>query len=69
MVLDTDAYKKALSYQNFKQLETMLALTGDSITVTEDPRSKDNYKKLITIETIDKNGNKNIYKVVVELYQ
>ena len=47
----------------------MLALTGDSITVTEDPHSKDNYKKLITIETIDKNGNKNIYKVIVELYQ
>ncbi len=69
VVLNTDAYKKAMSYQNFKQLETMLALTGDSITVTEDPNSKDNYKKLITIETIDKNGNKNIYKVIVELYQ
>ena len=69
LVLNTDAYKKAISYQNFRQLETMLALTGDSITVTEDPRSKDDYKKLITIETIDKNGNKNIYKVVVELYQ
>ncbi len=58
-----------MSYQNFKQLETMLALTGDSITVTEDPHSRDNYKKLITIETTDKNGNKNIYKVIVELYQ
>jgi beta-lactamase regulating signal transducer with metallopeptidase domain len=69
VVLNQDAYKKALSYQNFKQLETMLALTGNSITVTEDPQSKDNYRKLITIETIDKNGNKNIYKVIVELYQ
>lgn len=69
VVLNQDAYKKALSYQNFKQLETMLALTGDSITVTEDPQSKDNYRKLITIETIDKNGNKNVYKVIVELYQ
>jgi beta-lactamase regulating signal transducer with metallopeptidase domain len=69
LVLNREAYKKVLSYQNFKQLETMLALTGDSIKVTEDPRSKDNYKKLITIETTDKNGNKNIYKVIVELYQ
>ena len=69
IVLNTDAYKKAMSYQNFRQLETMLALTGDSITVTEDSRSRDNYKKLITIETTDKNGNKNIYKVIVELYQ
>jgi beta-lactamase regulating signal transducer with metallopeptidase domain len=69
LVLNTDAYKKAMSYQNFRQLETMLALTGDSITVTEDSHSKDNYKKLITIETTDKNGNKNIYKVIVELYQ
>jgi beta-lactamase regulating signal transducer with metallopeptidase domain len=69
LVLNKDAYKKALSYQNFKQLETMLALTGDSITVTEDSHSTNNYKKLITIETIDKDGNKNIYKVIVELYQ
>jgi beta-lactamase regulating signal transducer with metallopeptidase domain len=69
LILNTDTYKKAMSYQNFRQLETMLALTGDSITVTEDPHSKDDYKKLITIETIDKNGNKNIYKVIVELYQ
>ncbi len=69
LVLNKDAYKKVVSYQNFKQLETMLALTGDSITVTEDTHSKDSYRKLITIETIDKNGNKNIYKVIVELYQ
>ncbi len=69
LILNNDAFKKAISYQNFKQLETMLAITGDSISVTEDPQTKDNYKKLITIETIDKKGNKNIYKVVVELYQ
>ncbi|HVX24694.1 MAG TPA: M56 family metallopeptidase [Parafilimonas sp.] len=69
LVLSQDAYKKALSYQNFKKLESMLALTGDSITVTEDPSTRDNYKKLITIETTDKNGNKNVYKVIVELYQ
>lgn len=69
LILSQDAYKKALSYQNFKQLENMLALTGDSITVTEDPSTRDNYRKLITIETTDKNGNKNVYKVIVELYQ
>jgi hypothetical protein len=47
----------------------MLALTGDSITVTEDPQSQGHYKKLITIQTTDKNGNKHVYKVIVEVYQ
>lgn len=69
ILLDTSAYKKVMSYQNFKRLETMLALTGDSINVYEDPSSEDNYKKLITIETTDKQGNKNLYQVEVELYQ
>ncbi len=69
LLLNKDVYKKALSYQNFKQLEAMLELTGNSVKVTEDPDSKDNYKKLITIETTDKNGDKNVYQVIVELYQ
>lgn len=69
LLLNKDVYRKALSYQSFKQLENMLELTGDSVTVTEDPGSKDNYKKLITIETTDKNGDKNVYQVIVELYQ
>jgi beta-lactamase regulating signal transducer with metallopeptidase domain len=69
IVLNKDDYKQALSYQNFRQLETMLALTGDSITVTEDPQSQGHYKKLITIQTTDKNGNKHVYKVIVEVYQ
>jgi hypothetical protein len=69
VMLSKDDYKQVLSYQNFKQLEAMLVLTGDSITVTEDPKTIDHYKKLITIQTTDKNGNKNMYKVIVEVYQ
>ena len=69
IVLNSDIYNKALSYQNFKQLESMLYASGKSITITEDPASKDSYKKLITIEATDAQGNKNIYKVIVELYQ
>lgn len=69
LLLDTLAYKKVISYQNFKRLESMLALTGNSINVYEDPSSEDSYKKLITIETTDKQGNKNLYQVEVELYQ
>jgi len=69
LMMNEDNYKQALSYQNFRQLEAMLALTGDSITVTEDPQSQGHYKKLITIQTTDKSGNKHVYKVVVEVYQ
>lgn len=67
--LNDDSYKNALSYQNFKQLEAMLQASGNSITLTEDPATKDSYKKLITIEAKDAQGNINIYKVIVELYQ
>lgn len=61
--------KKAISYQNFKQIENMLAAAGNSVKVTESPETKDSYQKLITIEATDKNGDKHIYNVVVELYQ
>ncbi|SFP66620.1 M56 family metallopeptidase [Parafilimonas terrae] len=67
--LNTEQLQKAISYQNFKQLEAMLAATGDSISVKESKDSKGSYKKLITIESFDKNGNKHVYSVVVELYQ
>jgi hypothetical protein len=69
LVLTPEIYQKAISYQNFKQLETMLTTTGDSIQVTEDKVSKDSYRKLITIETTDKNGDKHVYNLIVELYQ
>lgn len=69
LVLTPETYQKALSYQNFKQLETMLATTGDSVRVIENESSKDSYRKLITIETTDKNGDKHVYNVIVELYQ
>ena len=58
-----------MSYQNFKQIENMLAATGDSINITESNTTKDSYKKSVTIETTDKNGNKHVYNVIVELYQ
>ena len=47
----------------------MLAVTGDSVRVIENENSKDSYRKLITIETTDKNGDKHVYNVIVELYQ
>jgi hypothetical protein len=68
-VLTPQDYNQVLSYRNFKQLETMLALTGDSVTIKESDVSKDSYKKMVTIETTDKNGNKHVYNVVIELYQ
>ena len=69
LVVTPETYKQVLSYQNFKDLETMLATTGDSIKVIENEISKDSYKKLITIETTDENGNKYVYHLIVELYQ
>ncbi|HYK45844.1 MAG TPA: M56 family metallopeptidase, partial [Parafilimonas sp.] len=66
LVLTPESYQKALSYQNFRQLETMLATTGDSVRVVENESSKDSYRKLITIEATDKNGNKHVYNVIVE---
>jgi len=69
VVITPELYKQALSYQNFKELENMLALTGDSVKVTESKLSKDSYRKLIAVETTDKNGDKHVYKLVVELYQ
>jgi len=61
--------EKVNSYKNFKQIEHMLAASGDSIKVTEAEASKNNYQKLITIESIDKNGNRHVYSVVIQLYQ
>jgi beta-lactamase regulating signal transducer with metallopeptidase domain len=67
--LNAEMLQKAISYQNFKQLEAMLAATGDSVKVTEDQASEDSYRKQITIESFDKQGNKHVYSVIVELYQ
>jgi beta-lactamase regulating signal transducer with metallopeptidase domain len=61
--------QKAISYQNFKTLEAMLAASGDSISITETESSKNSYQKEITIQSMDKNGNKHIYTVIVQLYQ
>ncbi len=67
--MNAEALQKIASYQNFKQLEAMLAASSDSITVKESEVTKNSYKKLLTIESFDKNGNKHVYSVVVELYQ
>lgn len=61
--------QKAISYQNFKTLESMLAASGNKISITESKDSKGSYKKQLTIQATDKNGNKHIYVVDVELYQ
>lgn len=67
--LNEQMLQKAMSYQNFKQIEAMLAASGDSINVIENEASKNSYRKQITIESLDKKGNKHIYNVIVELYQ
>jgi beta-lactamase regulating signal transducer with metallopeptidase domain len=69
VVITPEVWQKAVSYQNFKQIEKMLAASGNSITVTEADSTKNSYQKQITIEARDKNGNKHVYTVVVELYQ
>jgi hypothetical protein len=69
VVVTPDVLQKVISYQNFKEIENMLAASGDSINVKETGSSKDSYQKQITIESTDKKGNKHTYTVVVELYQ
>ncbi len=69
VVVTPGVLQKAMSYQNFKQIENMLAASGNSISVTESESSKDSYRKLLTIEATDKDGNKHVYNVIVELYQ
>lgn len=69
VLVTPEVLQKAVSYQNFKQLENMLAASGDSIKITETTASKNSYQKEITIVAKDKNGNKHIYTVIVELYQ
>lgn len=69
VLLTPEVLQKAVSYQNFKQLENMLAASGDSIKITETSASKNSYQKEITIEAKDKNGNKHIYTVIIQLYQ
>jgi beta-lactamase regulating signal transducer with metallopeptidase domain len=68
-ILTPSVLQKVISYQNFKRLENMLAASGNSIHITETNASKDSYRKQITIEAMDKSGNKHVYTVVVELYQ
>ncbi|MEP6467851.1 MAG: M56 family metallopeptidase [Parafilimonas sp.] len=69
VVVTSADLRKVISYQNFKQIENMLAASGDSINVTETTASKDSYQKEITITAKDKNGNEHIYTVIVQLYQ
>jgi hypothetical protein len=69
LVVTPEAVQKAVSYRNFKQIENMLAATGNSVTVKESETSKNSYKKEITIESKDKDGNSHVYNVIVELYQ
>ncbi len=69
LIVTPDVVRKAISYQNFRQIEDMLAASGDSVTVKESDASKNSYQKEITIEAKDKNGNKHVYTVIVQLYQ
>jgi len=69
IIVTPELVQKANSYQNFKTLETMLALSGNNIKITESDSTKNSYQKQITIQSTDKNGNKHIYTVIVQLYQ
>ncbi|HEX5150115.1 MAG TPA: M56 family metallopeptidase [Parafilimonas sp.] len=69
VVVTPEVLQKAVSYQNFKQIERMLAASGNYITVTEADATKNSYQKQITIEARDKKGDKHVYTVVVQLYQ
>src|SRR5205809_220205 len=69
VLVTPEVMQKAMSYRNFKQIENMLAASGNSINITEDETSKDSYRRLMTIEATDKDGNKHVYTVIVELYQ
>ncbi|HEY2726177.1 MAG TPA: M56 family metallopeptidase, partial [Parafilimonas sp.] len=69
LIVTPDILRKVTSYQNFKQIENMLAASGYSINVKETDASKNSYQKEITITAKDKNGNTHVYKVIVQLYQ
>jgi hypothetical protein len=68
-VVTPDVVQKVISYQTFRRLESMLAASGNDIKVTESDSSKDSYRKHITIESTDKNGNKHVYVVIAQMYQ
>lgn len=69
VVVTPEMVQKALSYNNFKQIEKMLAVSSDSIKVIESTDTKNSYKKQITVQSKDKNGNTHVYNVVISLYQ
>ncbi len=61
--------QKAISYQTFRRLENMLAASGNDIKITEADSTKNSYCKHITIEATDKNGDKHVYSMIVQVYQ
>jgi beta-lactamase regulating signal transducer with metallopeptidase domain len=69
LIVTPKIIQKAISYQNFKRLENMLAVSGNDIKITESDSTKNSYSKHITIEATDKNGNKHVYSMIVEVYQ
>jgi beta-lactamase regulating signal transducer with metallopeptidase domain len=68
-VVTPDVIQKVISYQTFRRLESMLAASGNNIKITEADSSKDSYRKHITIESTDKNGNRHVYVVIAQMYQ
>lgn len=68
--LNNSEYQNLISYNTFKNIEAMLSVSGDScISIKESSTTKDSYKKLLTINSISKNGDKHTYTIVIELYQ
>jgi beta-lactamase regulating signal transducer with metallopeptidase domain len=61
--------QKVISYQNFRQIENMLAASGNDIKIIEDDSTKNSYRKHITIESTDKKGNKHVYSTIIQVYQ
>lgn len=70
IVLTPDLYNQLLSYYNFKRMQyTIASVPADSISVKESDRTQNSYRKIITIEATDKNGEAKSFDIVVELYQ
>lgn len=70
IVLTPDMYNQLLSYYNFKRMQyTIASVPDDSISITESDQTQSSFRKLITVEATDSNGDVKSFDIIVELYQ
>lgn len=70
IVLTPELYNQLLSYYNFKKMQnTVASMPSDSILIKENEDTKNSYKKVITIETTDCNGDSKSFNITIEVYQ